>query len=86
VRVPQALRDQAQRERGLLVIGVQPGSPAADAGLLLGDTLLDVDGSAVRDPRELAAVLQDKLDVEVNARIIRAGTLQSVNVRPKERS
>lgn len=86
VRVPQALRDQAQRERGLLVIGVQPGSPAAEAGLLLGDTLIDVDGSSVRDPRELAAVLQDKIDVDVSARIIRAGALQSVNVRPKERS
>lgn len=86
VRVPQALREQAQRERGLLVIGVQPGSPAAEAGLLLGDTLLDVDGSSVRDPRELAAVLQDKVDVDVSVRIIRAGALQSVNVRPKERS
>jgi S1-C subfamily serine protease len=86
VRVPQALRDQAQRERGLLVIGVQPGSPAAEAGLLLGDTLVDLNGAQVRDPRELAAVLQDKVDVEVSARIIRAGALQSVNLKPRERS
>jgi S1-C subfamily serine protease len=86
VRVPEALRDQAGHERGLLVIGVQAGSAAADAGLLLGDTLIEIDGANVRDPRELAAVLQDKVDVELAARIVRAGALQTVTVKPRERS
>jgi S1-C subfamily serine protease len=86
VRVPDALRDPAGHERGLLVIGVQAGSAAAEAGLLLGDTLIEIDGANVRDPRELAGVLQDKVDVELPARILRAGALQTVTIKPRERS
>ena len=32
------------RERGLLVVGVTSGSPAAAAGVLVGDVLLEFDG------------------------------------------
>ena len=39
---------------GVLVAGVQRGSPAAAAGLRRGDIILGVDGSAIGSPEELA--------------------------------
>ena len=39
--------------RGVLVADVQPGSPAADGGLMRGDVILAVDGQAVTDTARL---------------------------------
>jgi serine protease Do len=39
---------------GALVAEPQPGSPAAEAGILSGDVIMSVDGQAVKDARELA--------------------------------
>ena len=41
------------REEALLVVGVTGGSPAAAAGVLVGDVLLEFDGHAVASPEEL---------------------------------
>lgn len=41
------------RTEGLVVAGVAPGSPAAAAGLRPGDTVLSVNGAAVRDVIDL---------------------------------
>ena len=43
---------------GIRVIGVEEGSPAAEAGLLVGDTLLSFDGQATDDPARLAVLLE----------------------------
>lgn len=40
-------------EKGVLVTGVQPESPAAQAGLRRGSIILEVDGIEVNSPREL---------------------------------
>ena len=42
---------------GVLVAGVQRGSPAAAAGLRRGDIILGVDGGAIGSPEELAGAL-----------------------------
>ena len=39
------------REGALLVVAVTAGSPAADAGLLVGDVVLDFDGQPSARPR-----------------------------------
>mgnify|MGYP001314576902 CR=1 FL=1 len=46
-----------QGEGGVLVVGVEPGSPAAAAGLVVGDLIVAVDGVPVADPSALAARL-----------------------------
>jgi len=86
VRLPDALRAQTGSERALLVLSVEPGSPAAAGGVLLGDAILEIDGRAVADPRELSAVLQDAFGRALPARIVRAGNVQSLSLTPGERS
>ena len=55
VALPESLRAglAIAQERGLLIAGVGVGSPAETAGLLLGDTLLKIDGEAIEDVEDL---------------------------------
>src|SRR3977135_4513526 len=53
VALPQSQRGADGREQALLVVGITSNSPAAAAGLLVGDVLLDFDGHAVESPEEL---------------------------------
>ena len=48
VALPESQRAGDGREHALLVVGVTAGSPAAAAGVLVGDVLLDFDGHADR--------------------------------------
>jgi len=41
-------------ETGVLVIGVEPGSPAADAGVQRGDVIVEVNRKAVKDVEEFS--------------------------------
>jgi S1-C subfamily serine protease len=46
-----------KQESALLLVGVEEGSPADQAGLLIGDLLAGLDKKAVRDHRELLELL-----------------------------
>jgi S1-C subfamily serine protease len=45
---------------GALVAGVEPYSPADDAGLRRGDIIEEIDGSAVDDPSQVASHVKGK--------------------------
>ena len=76
--------DQAERT-AVIVVDVQPGSPAA-AGLLVGDVLLSLDGRAVSDPLDLRAALRPERIVQrVRASVIRAGRVLNVELTIGER-
>jgi S1-C subfamily serine protease len=74
IRLGPAEAAAAGQAGALLVSGVEPESPAARAGLLLGDALLAVDGQPVAGPRDLAPVLEPERVGGVAAlRLLRAG-------------
>jgi len=86
VRLPAALSNQLNQETGLLLVAVEPDSPAEKGGLLLGDTIVALDDSVVRQHDDLLAQLgADRVNTEVSIRVIRGGQLQDVAVVIGER-
>lgn len=43
----------------MIVSNVQPGSPAADAGLARGDVILEVNRRAIKSPAELQNIIDN---------------------------
>ncbi len=87
VRLPEALLEQLGQETGLILVSVEPGSPADKGGLTLGDTLLALDGNPLRRLDELLDLLtHDLVDREVALRILRAGETRQLKVKIGERS
>jgi S1-C subfamily serine protease len=81
VMVPDSLRAAAGGDSGMMVMGLAEGGPAAAAGVLPGDIVLDLDGTPVRRLRALAALLgPDRIGQTVTLRLLRAGAVQSLPV------
>ena len=57
VRLPADLAEELGQETGLLLVSVEPDGPAGQGGLLLGDTIVALDGQPVRHMDELLALL-----------------------------
>jgi S1-C subfamily serine protease len=57
VPLPEAQAALAGRKEALLVIGVTEGSPAAAAGVLVGDVLFELDGRGVNSTDDLLDLL-----------------------------
>jgi S1-C subfamily serine protease len=78
VRLPESVKTQ---KVGLLVLSVQSGSPAASAGLFLGDVILAVDGESVGSSTALLSKLsEDRVGTRLEARILRAGREESASI------
>jgi S1-C subfamily serine protease len=76
-----ALGEKLGQETGLLLASIEPGSPAEQAGLLLGDVLVAFDGQPVRQVDDLLGRLdEDRVGRAVTARILRAGEPRDVQV------
>jgi S1-C subfamily serine protease len=81
VLIPDGFRQTTERESGLMVVGLAGGGPAETAGILPGDIVLDIDGSAVNRPRALSALLgADRIGQTAVLRVLRAGAVQSIGV------
>ena len=80
------LRTSAGQGSGLIVLSVQPGSPAAKAGILLGDVLLKAGGEALTHPGTLLPALDaDRVGRELGLRLLRAGEPRELTVVIGER-
>jgi S1-C subfamily serine protease len=74
------------RDEALLVVGVTPGSPAAAAGVLVGDVLLEFDGQAIESPEDLLDLLVgDRVGRQVTLRALRGGDATDLKVAVGER-
>ncbi|NLH79264.1 MAG: Do family serine endopeptidase [Phyllobacteriaceae bacterium] len=66
---------------GALVAQIQSGTPAAKAGLQVGDAILTVDGRKVKDSRDLARLVAGyEPGTKVNLGVVRNGKDQTVSV------
>jgi S1-C subfamily serine protease len=90
VRFDAALRKRAQHDGGLLLVSIEPDSPAAKAGLLIGDVIVALDGENLESFEQLLDVLGgDAVGKRVRLDVIRAGEQRPIEVvvgeRPRRR-
>jgi S1-C subfamily serine protease len=85
VRLPAGVAATAGQESGLLVVGIQPDSPAEQGGLLVGDILIGLADRALRDTDDLRNLLgPEHVDTQVPLRIIRGGEARQLLVTVRE--
>jgi S1-C subfamily serine protease len=81
VMIPDSFRSSTGRDSGLMVVSLAGAGPAETAGILPGDVVLDIDGSAVSRPRALSALLgADRIGQVALLRVLRAGAVQAISV------
>jgi S1-C subfamily serine protease len=88
VRLPESLKQTLNLpgNSGLIIVTVEPDSPADRAGLLMGDVLLDLDHVPVSDTADVQALLgPDRVGQTISATIMRAGQLAERAITVGER-
>lgn len=75
-QLPHAVAEQLDQEAGLLIVSVEADSPAAQAGMLVGDILTVLDAESIADVDELQALLaRTAAGSEVKTQYVRGGEL-----------
>ncbi len=73
---------QVPEAKGALVASVAEGSPAAEAGIKLGDVVLSFDGKPIATMRDLPRmVVRAPIGATVNIELVRNGERQTVQVK-----
>lgn len=86
VRVPTTLRQQVGQETGLIVVSVEPGSPAEKGGIMIGDVLLGIGGTPINQLNDLMSRLgTETVGSKLKIRLIRGGAVQEIEVTVGER-
>ena len=86
VRLPDGQRLGLTHRGGLLVVGVEDGSPAGRGGLMIGDIVATLDGQPVEDTEDLLVLLTgERVGREVEVKVIRGGELRTLQVSVGER-
>ena len=74
------LAQLAGRDRGALVANVEDGAPAATAGIIVGDIIVEVAGTPVTDPDSLRLALGDRPGETVELTVLRGGAKHTISV------
>jgi S1-C subfamily serine protease len=86
VRLPNGQSLGLTQRGGLLVVGVEDGSPAGRGGLIVGDILATLDGQPVEDTDDLLLLLAgDRVGSSVPVRLVRGGELAEIEITIGER-
>ena len=74
-------------ERGLLVTSVASGSAAQEAGLMLGDVIVSIEGQPIRSARDLQWALDgESVGKTMALEVIRGGQLQKISITAREKA
>lgn len=83
---PVRLPDGGDQKGGLLVVGVEDGSPADGGGLMVGDIVATLDGRPVEDTDDLLALLAgERVGRSVPVGVVRGGEPRELQVTVGER-
>jgi len=86
VRIPRNHQKELGQKRGLLIVAVEPDSPAELGGLTLGDAIVGMGTSTVRSHDDLLAQLAgDFVGRNLPIKLLRGGEIITVNVKIGER-
>jgi S1-C subfamily serine protease len=84
--LPPDAEKEAGQEMGLLIVSVEPDSPAAAGGLTLGDTIIALGDAAITSHDELVAQLSgDQVGRTIAVAIVRGGEIDKKEVTIGER-
>ena len=87
VALPEAFQRSLGQATGLLVVRVVPGSTAAQAGIMLGDVVVAVDGQPVTSPLDLLGALdEERVGQRARLSLFRGGELREVEFTVAERA
>ncbi|MCA1830971.1 MAG: S1C family serine protease [Actinomycetota bacterium] len=83
--LPPRVAQQVARDRGIEVVEVTPGSPAARAGIRAEDLVLSIDGVAVPAMEDLQTLMQsDAIGRPLEVAVFRDGRVMTLTVVPVE--
>jgi S1-C subfamily serine protease len=86
VRLPDGQRLGLTQKGGLLIVGVEDGSPAGRGGLIVGDILATLDGQPVEDTDDLLVLLGgERVGRAVPVKLVRGGQLEELEITVGER-
>jgi S1-C subfamily serine protease len=88
VRLPDSLRESVQRKEktAIIILEVEPGSPAQKAGILIGDILLTLAGHPVALLENVQSQLRaENIGKPLAAKIVRGGAVREFSITVGER-
>jgi S1-C subfamily serine protease len=88
VHLPQWIKNATglKQGAGVLVVEVQPGSPAGVGGIVTRDVIVGVDKESVTGIDDIARILDGtRIDKRVSVHLLREGRLRTLEVVPTER-
>ena len=89
MRLSETLRQRlgTDQRAAVIVVDVQPDSPASAAGLVIGDVIVALGGARIADPGDLRAALRpEQVGETVTVSIVRGGEPRDVRLTVGERS
>jgi S1-C subfamily serine protease len=76
----------SDHRKGLIVLSIEAGGPAAKAGVLIGDILVSLGGKSVEDTEDIQAALEgDAVGSPIEAVISRGGDSRNIAITIGER-
>jgi len=89
IRLPDAFAEATGtgQEAGLMVVSIEPGGPADQGGVLVGDVLVGLDDQTIASTDDLQAQLGgERIGSAVRVRVLRAGAPATLAVTLGERA